>query len=292
MYRYTLSDDPVRRIAIIGIMAIVGAILASYALTMHGTIEPALPSDDTPFAFSFNTDGVLEEAGTPEESSSPFWWLNSGGRLIITDLHGETLRGIASPLDIWRIRYALTNPTDTDNGSRPQNIFRLVTRARWHDARISARFSIVGDDFSNSANRNSSNGILLMSRYRDAGQTLYYAGLRVDGTAIIKKKYHGTYYTLAQQKIFPGEYAGDRDDVNLIPHDEWIALESESSTQTDGSVTIALSIRRVGQEHWTTLITATDRGQYGGTPPLGIGFAGIRTDFMDARFDSFRIDLP
>ena len=40
--------------------------------------------------------------------------------------------------------------------------------------------SVEADHFSTSPNRNSSNGVLLMSRYSDSGDTLYYAGMRVD----------------------------------------------------------------------------------------------------------------
>lgn len=249
-----------------------------------------MPLDDSPFRFSFDTDGVLEEAGAPEESSSAFWWLDSGGRLIIRGLRGETMQGDAGPTDAWRIRYAIGNPRDTDQGVHPQNIFRLVTRAEWKDARIRALFFVTKDNLSASPNRNSSNGVLLMSRYTDAGQTLYYTGVRVDGTAVIKKKYRGTYYTLAQGKIFPGTYRGDRDDTNLIPHDTWLSLQSESVTQPDGSVRVSLFMRDIGKTQWTELLSTVDSGQYAGTPPLGSGRAGIRTDFMDVSFDSFRIE--
>ena len=198
----------------IGTVALIGLILY-FRPAQFQSVAPMTP-DDSPFRFSFDTDGVLEEAGAPEESSSAFWWLDSGGRLTMRGLRGETMQGEAGPTDAWRIRYAIGNPRDTDQGVHPQNIFRLVTRAEWKDARIRAIFFISRDNFGSSPNRNSSNGVFLMSRYTDAGQTLYYTGVRVDGTAVIKKKYRGTYYTLAQEKIFPGTYRGDRDDIPPI----------------------------------------------------------------------------
>lgn len=43
-----------------------------------------------------------------------------------------------------------------------------------------------------------------MNRCRDA-DNLYYVSIRMDGYAIIKKKYEGIYYTFAYAKIFPSE---------------------------------------------------------------------------------------
>jgi hypothetical protein len=129
-----------------------------------------------------------------------------------------------------------------------------------------------------------------MSHYKDAGQTLYYAGVRVDGTAVIKKKYQGTYYTMAQQKVFPGTYVGSQDNQNLIPHGQWLGLRSDTQNNTDGSVSITLYLQEPGQTTWTKLLTAIDHGQYGATPAIvTAGFTGIRTDFMDVDIRSFRL---
>lgn len=239
------------------------------------------------FWYVFNVDGTLEETGSPEESASQYWWLNSGGRLIISNLTGQTMQGDALPSDPWYQEYARTNPVDTDGGAHPQNLFRLVTRSSWSSASVRAFFSIAADDFSASPNRNESNGLLLMSRYQDQGQTLYYAGIRVDGTAVIKKKYKGTYYTMAQETVFPGTYRGNQDDANLIPHDEWISLKADTVNE-GGRVIVTLFMRRAGAKDWTQLLTATDDGSFGDTPPLlGPGRVGIRTDFMDVRFRAF-----
>ena len=132
-----------------------------------------------------------------------------------------------------------------------------------------------------------------MSRYQLGGQTLYYAGIRVDGTVVIKKKYNGTYFTMAQKQIFPGTYAGNQPNVNLIPHNEWIRLRSEATTTADGSaVGIALYMMRANETTWTLLLSAKDDGKvFGGTPPITTsGYAGVRTDFMDLKFDNFRLE--
>jgi hypothetical protein len=241
-----------------------------------------------PFIYSFNSAGTLYESGSAYESSSAYWWLDSGGKLVIKDGVGETVAGDLPSSDRWAQLYAKSNPTDTDAGEHPQNLFRLVTKSEWTSATEQASFRIEKDNLSASTNRNASNGLLLMSRYGDAGQTLYYAGVRVDGTAVIKKKYKGTYYTMAQKQVFQGSYDPAKS-PNLIPHGEWIALTSDTETAADGSVTVTLSMQLPGGA-WTTLLSATDTGKnYGGTPPIASGNDGIRTDFMDVSFKDFRV---
>ncbi len=245
----------------------------------------------SPFLYQFNSTGTLYEAGSAYESTSPYWYLNSGGKLILTGTVGETIQGDLPLGDKWRTIYAAANPVDTDLGLHPQNLFRLVTKASWENTTAQAQFFIKKDELSASPNRNESNGLLLFSRYGDEGQTLYYSGVRVDGTAVIKKKYKGTYYTMAQKAIFPGTYSHDTN-PNLIPHNEWISLKTTTKTNADNSVTITLSMLRQGQTTWTQLLTTTDTGKnFGSTPAItGLFLAGIRTDFMDVQFENFRID--
>jgi hypothetical protein len=129
-----------------------------------------------------------------------------------------------------------------------------------------------------------------MARYQDHN-TLYYAGVRVDGAAVIKKKYKGTYYTMAQTPVFPGTYNGSQDDKNLLPHNEWLGMRTEVRNLADGSVKIDLYLQKPGGTTWQKALTATDKGQYGGTSPItSSGYAGIRTDFMDVRFENYRLE--
>lgn len=242
-----------------------------------------------PFSYNFSVDGTLHEVGSSGESSSPYWWLNSGAKLVLKDKVGQTVQGSLSVVDPWRLKYAIANPTDTDNGTHPQNIFRLVTKNTAGNARVEAQFKIERDNFSSSPNRNATNGLLLMSRYVD-GNTLYYAGIRVDGYAVLKKKYRGTYYTMATKSVFPGSYSA-AGNVNLLPHNEWIGLRSESVANSDGSVTLRLLMQRSGGA-WQKLLEAKDDGKaFGNTPPIkDTARAGIRTDFMDVTFDSFKVE--
>ncbi len=254
-------------------------------------VEAPAPAVSTqlPFLYTFNAPGILYESSHAARSASRYWFLDSGAELVIANGHGGTIQGSLPENDPWREAYALSSPTDTDQGYHPQNLFRLLTLKKWGDAVVQSDFLITADHLSASENRNESNGLLLMTRYQDH-DTLYYAGIRVDGQAVIKKKYHGTYYTLAITPIYPGAY--DRTtNPDLIPHDTWIGLRSEARNLVDGSVLLELSIEEPGSESWQPLLSVHDDGSFGGTPPItAAGTAGIRTDFMDVLFRNFRID--
>jgi hypothetical protein len=251
-----------------------------------GTAAAAVPS---PFVYDFKDSGILHESASTDESSSPYWWLDSGGKLLVEDGIGKTLQGLQPASEKWRIRYALANAEDTDDGTHPQNLFRLITRSSWENVRTEASFKISGDNFTKSSNRNESNGLLLMSRYKDS-DNLYYAGIRVDGHAVIKKKYDGVYYTMAEKQIFSGEYENG-DDKNLLPHNEWIHVRTETVT-VGKRVAIKLFMRRNDEQKWMHILSATDDGEeYEKTPSIaGALPLGIRTDFMDVEIDDFRAE--
>jgi len=245
---------------------------------------------DTELLYTFNVDGVLDEASPMGDTKSPYWWLNSGGELIIQNGVGETIQGDLPKTDPWYTEYANTNPDDTDGGSHPQNLLRLVSRSTWNNVRVEASYYIAKDNLSASPNRNESNGLLLMSRYSDEGQTLYYAGIRVDGTAVIKKKYKGTYYTMDQKQIFPGTYDHDAN-PDLLPHSVWIRLRCDTVTNKDGSVTVTLSMQDQSSGNWKELLSSKDDSQYDNTPPItGAHPIGLRTDFMDVKFDNILME--
>ena len=265
-------------------------VLCTSLLIIFTPISPvkAITAASVPssYFYSFNAAGTLIEAGSDSTSRSGYWWLSSGGKMPIQNSVGKTVQGSLPTTDPWRVLYNKNNPLDTDNGYHPQNIFRLVSRSQWDDVRIEAKYKINRDNFSASPNRNASNGLLLMSRYKDQN-SLYYAGVRVDGKAIIKKKKDGAYTTLAEKTVFPGSYSIEGN-VNLIPHNTWLSLRSDTITNTDGSVTVRLYMRKAGEIAFTKILEAKDNSN----PITGAGYAGIRTDFMDVEFDSFQaIDL-
>lgn len=234
----------------------------------------------SPFSYYFGVSGILHETGSMAESSSPYFWLNSGGILNISDGRGRTIQGNLSSSDKWRLIYLRSNPIDTDQGYHPQNLFRLITRSKWQNFSETAYFRITKNQISSSPNRDVSNGLLLFSRYQD-GNNLYYAGIRVDGNAVIKKKLNGRYYTLASKKIFTGVYNRDSN-PSLLPKNKWMGLKSMINT-SNGKVNIKLYLDRHWNLNWTLVLEADDYS----SPILNEGHAGIRTDFMDVEFDNF-----
>ena len=264
-------------------------ILLIVAVLLFTTERGHVPSTEvsSPFVYLFNKSGFLEETGEAANTKSPYWWLNSGGRLEISTSTGSTMLGDAPSNDRWRKAYAVSNPIDTDQGLHPQNLFRLVTRSMWGNARQEVELYVVADNLSQSPNRNASNGLYLMSRYID-GDTLYYAGLRVDGMATIKKKYRGIYYTLAEAAVFHGTYDKNKS-PSLLPHNMWISLRVDTY-RINGGIIIKLFMKHESDSKWKELVEATDHGQYG-TPPIEeSGRNGIRTDFMDVEFKSYRME--
>ena len=246
-----------------------------------------IPAEVTsPYLYNFNSEGVLKEAGNLSESSSRYWWVNSGGSLIIKNGRGSTLSGNLPTTDPFRILYAANNPTDTDNGYNPQNIFRLITASKWQNAIEEAYFVVKKDNLSKSVNRNQSNGILLFSRYQNSN-SLYYTGVRVDGSAIIKKKLNGIYYTLAEKKFWEGNVYDREENPIVLPKNVWIGIKSEVRNIAPNKVMIEMFVDIGKTGTWTSVMEVLDDGTIGGNTLSNKGFAGIRTDFMDVEFSDY-----
>ncbi len=223
-------------------------------------------------------------------STSPYFWLNSGAKLIIENGIGKTIQGSLASSDRWRLEYSAANPLDTGNGYFPQNLFRLVTKSTWDNIEQSVKFNINKVNLTDTPNRDGYSGVLLMSRYLN-GDNLYYAGVRFDGTAVIKKKYKGQYYTLSSGAAFGSANLYDKLlNPNLIPTKQWMGLKSIVTTLADGAVRIELWIDKQNNGSWQRLLTATDApGKNGAGVISGPAHAGIRTDYSDVLFDDYVI---
>ncbi len=246
------------------------------------------PIEPRHFASGFSEDWVIEETDQMDRSPSPDWWVNSGAWFLQQGGVGSTWIGETPADSRWRELYNRSNPRDTDHGTHPQNLFRLITRSEWLAPTQQIYFRIVGDNLSTSANREKSNGVLLFSRYRD-GENLYYAGVRVDGFAVIKKKSGGIYVTLAEAPLYPGTY--NRATLpNLIPHKAWIGLRTVM--RAEGNKITILLYTDLDQSGFWVLALQTEDIVDPAAPLAQTGYAGIRTDFMDVEFDDYYIEEP
>jgi hypothetical protein len=263
--------------------------LASLTLLPLPAYASTAATVSTPFLYTFNTAGTLPEASPMSTSWSPYWWVNSGAYLIMQDGLGKTVQGALGSLDPWRLLYATTNPLDTDNGYYPQNIFRLVTRSQWTNDTEQMQFKIQHTNLTDTPNRGGYSGVLFFSRYQN-GDNLYYAGIRQDGTAVIKKKIGGVYYTMDQEVVWPGTY--DKwNNPTLIPQKQWMRLRLVTQNEPDGSVALTLYLDATNAGNYVEVAHATDtNGKYGGTPVIGnAGYAGIRTDYEDVFLNDYEL---
>lgn len=241
------------------------------------------------FTDDFANTITIEEAGSMSESRDSYWWLSSGAYIYKTDGRAKTVQGELPLSSKWQKEYQSSNPTDTDNGYHPQNIFRLVTKSKWQNLRQQVYFQIIKDQLSTSPNRGPHNGLLLMSRYIDE-DSLYYTGIRVDGSAVIKKKKDGTYYTLGYKKIFPGTY-NKNTNPDLLPKNKWLGLRTEIKNNADQTVNIKLFMDQSWTGNWKLILEAKDDARsFGGAAITSGGFGGMRTDFMDVIFDGYNIE--
>jgi hypothetical protein len=241
------------------------------------------------FREDFEQDKIIEEASNMEESEDTNWWLNSGAQFFVNNGEGRTIFNRLEIEDEWRVQYEDYNSRETSGGFRPQNIFRLITRARWQNLEQECYFKIKFYELSADKHRAASNGILLLNRYKDE-DNLYYTGLRVDGTVVVKKKYKKEYYTMGQEKVLKGKYNRDNK-PNLISENEWVGVRSRVETLDDDKVQIKVFVNfERGSDDWREVLSVVDDGvTYGGPAILGDGYAGIRTDFMDVEFDDYKI---
>jgi len=244
-------------------------------------ISSTLPSDLPVYGLAVS--GTVEETGSMDGSVHDSWWVNSGAYFSVKDGIGSTFQGTLATDNRWREAYAASNPRDTDNGYHPQNIFRLVTKDEWYRPEQTMYFSIEEYHESDSPLRTGHNGVLFFSRYHD-GNNLYYTGIRVDGKAVIKKKKDGTYTTLALTPVLSGSFNRDSN-PNLIPEKQWIGLRTRITDEPNGSVRIQVYMDINNDGSWKLVAEAIDSN----SPIRGSAHAGIRTDYMDARFKEYTV---
>jgi len=241
---------------------------------------PEVPVIGSGQSYGLSQNVTIQEAGSMSGSSNTNWWLSSGAYFYAQNGIGKTISGNLPSSDKWYQAFAQSNPLDTDGGAHPQNIFRLVTKSSAQNISQQISFKIDRYNMSSSPNRNSSNGVLFFNRYKDQNN-VYYTGIRVDGTSIIKKKVGGVYTTLDQEKVLAGTYSSMNP---LIPTGSWMGLKSIVTDNADGSVSIKVYLDKANNGNWLLIASATDKSN----PLKGSGFGGIRTDFADVQFTNYQ----
>ncbi|MDF2460600.1 MAG: hypothetical protein K0S68_3 [Candidatus Saccharibacteria bacterium] len=275
------------------VLTVVGILVLLSACTRDGTTPPPpSPSPAKSFSDKFQDQRVIEESNPIEESADPNWWLNSGARLDIRDGVAQTIQGSLDPEDPWHRAYA--SNSGADRGRHPQNLFRLVLRQEYQNPEQQFYFRVDQINLSKDPERDAWSGVFSMSRYGDQGDTLYYTGFRVDGSAVIKKKVGGVYAdSLAEVPVFDGAEYDRTKNPNLLPEDRWIGLRSAVTTNANRTVSITLWVDVDGNGLWQQVAQATDSSTSGMPPITGSGLVGIRTDFMDASLRDYSVrELP
>jgi hypothetical protein len=260
--------------------AIFGAVILSLSLALPlGAFGATAELLSSPFTYDFSVPGVLEESRTMNDSTSPYFWLSGGAKLVIEDGVGKTVKG---PLtgDLWKGIYSKKDPIDTDGGLYPENVFAMITKSEWNNFTQEISFRIDKTNLTSSYNRDAYSGLFLLSRYKDE-KNYYYAGLRMDGQAVIKKKVNGIFYTLGTVPVFGESKDYNKNtNANLLPLDQVMRLKLVTK-DLDTSTELTLSVDS-GTGKYVDILDVVDK-----TSIKGLTYAGIESDFMDVVFDDY-----
>jgi hypothetical protein len=216
--------------------------------------------------------------------------VNSGAIFVVDNGLARTASGPIYQLKKWQELYAADDPVDTDGGWYPQNIFRLINSSSNLNTKQEVYFNVERYRLSESPNRNMTNGVFVFTRYIDS-QNLYLAGLRVDGTAVIKRKLNGIYQTLATVPFANSSLYDSKINPNLLPTGKWIGMALESKNNSDGTVGIKFTVDLNDGKGWRVMLETTDNPAAisHGTTLLKPGRGGIRTDFLDINFKHYKL---
>ncbi len=264
-------------------------ILLFLAILGAGVTDALMVRDSKMFTDDFSADTILYETESAEKSQNKNWWLNSGGIFFARDGVGKTISGDLPLNSPMRITYNIWNSKDSNQGKNPQNLFRLITKEDHQNFSEEFYFKIKKINSSESDNKNSSNGVFMFIR-REDDENLYYAGIRVDGRAVIKKKVNGAYKTLALEQLYFSKERSEKEaDKELIPLDSWLGLRAIVENKANNRVSIKLYHDTGKTGHWNLAAEALDELKDDESKLLNSGGGGIRTDFADVEFDDFMI---
>lgn len=266
----------------------IALIIIGLTLPVHSAQASTAVTVPLPWSYTFNSPGTLNQTATNDQSGSAYWWVSGGGQLVLEGGLGKTLQGTVPTTNPWNATYAKSQTATSDKGTHPQNTFALILRTPTLNLDQSVSVQINKDNLANTANRNPWNGIHLISRWQ-GDDTYYFAGIRADGHAVIKKKINGTYYTLAEKTLFPGTYsAATPETADLLPKNTWMNVRTATYTDASGNVHVELYVDQSQSGVWQLTLSATDNGSQG-NKIAAQGLSGIRSDFMDISMDNYKI---
>lgn len=259
-----------------------------FIISLLQLIHPAKATAQStlPLVYLFDVPGTLAQTTYASQSSSPYFWLRSGGILSISGGRAYSNQGKLAATNYWRTKYDAMNPTATDNGYRPQNVFTMFSRASLTNVSVQIYVDRVRDNLSNNANRHPYNGEMLYARYVD-DNNYYLAGLHADGTVLIQKKVDGVYTTLASKQFFAGSY-GANGDYDLIPGGKWLGIKFLVANNVNGTPVLSVYTDIGWSGSWKLALTAKDSG----STITGAGLAGITSNFADIELDNFVLSDP
>ena len=240
--------DAGRRVVLLaGCSAAAAAVLVAPALLRGPALEDRFDGPDglvtNEFAFHNRSD--------PRAVTSPLWWVTSGS------LFRSEGTGWSGPLD----------SRAPDAGSRAATdsaVFRMVSRERFGDTRMSLRFRVAPLGGTAGADGDPAwTGLHVFLRYQDEFSLYVVSIARRDGAVVVKKKVPGgpsnggTYLTLARGRA-------------ALADGRWHTA-ALAARDADGGVELDLVV------DGAPLLHARDSGA-GGAPLTGEGAVGLRGD--------------
>ncbi len=145
----------------------------------------------------------------------------------------------------------------------------------------------IADVFSSATDRHPYNGESIIARYAD-DNNYYYAGLRADGAAVIKKKTNGIYQTLLLKQVFAGTYSA-ASNPDLIPLKTWVGLRLAVADNASGVPVLTLSTDVGKTGVWKQVLTVSDDTARFGRALSAGGMVGVESDHADAQLDNFKV---
>lgn len=231
------------------------------------------------FTYHFTSQAVVNETATMATSSSPYFWVASGGQFIITNVANIPNPDLLSA-GIY-LGATIQGPSAATVTAYQQNDFRLIERFMRTNIMQEVHFNLRHINMAETPSRDADKGIFVYARYYDVSNH-YYAGITLDGRAVIRIVTNGVMKTLASTPLYMADGGYDRDtNPNVIPGKKWIGLSTHADL-VGGKMHLSLDVGSIdsGRWIWGAMFTSI----VDSNPPVvlrGPCYGGIRSDYFD-----------